>query len=212
MEVEKSELNISNPATNAIDKRTSVVKILTANDVTVWGADAFISVALALFVVSSIEGATVLNVGVALMIHRIVGAVASVPIGRWFDKHKGFIDEVYGLWFACMSAGFVYILLSFATQIWQLYVAMFFLGIIAVTNFASWRILFYSNIEKGQLGQAVGVYQMLFSFGIGLFLVVGGFAAEKFGYRWVLMMGGMIMVFGSLLPLMLRGYLTGGKK
>ena len=207
MEVEKSELNISNPALNAIDKRTSIVKILTANDVTVWGADAFISVALALFVVSSIEGATVLNVGIALMIHRIVGAVASVPIGRWFDKHKGFIDEVYGLTFACISAGFVYILLSFATQVWQLYVAMFFLGIIAVTNFASWRILFYSNIEKGRLGQTVGVYQMLFSFGIGLFLVVGGFAAEKFGYRWVLMMGGLIMVFGSILPLMLRGYL-----
>lgn len=207
MEVEKSELNISNPALNAIDRRTNIVKILTANDVTVWGADAFISVALALFVVSSIEGATVLNVGIALMIHRIVGAVASVPIGRWFDSHKGFIDEVYGLTFASVSAGFVYILLSFSTQIWQLYVAMFFLGIIAVTNFASWRILFYSNIEKGQLGQAVGVYQMLFSFGIGLFLVVGGFAAEKFGYRWVLMMGGLIMIFGSLLPLMIRGYL-----
>lgn len=211
MELEKNELHTASRNLSAADKRTHIVKILTANDVTFWGADAFISVALALFVVSFIEGATVLNVGIALMIHRVVGAVAAIPIGRWFDKHKGYIDEVYGLSFACVSAGFVYILLSFSTQIWQLYLAMFFLGIIAVLNFASWRILFYSNIEKGQLGQTVGVYQMLYSFGIGLFLAIGGFAAEKFGYQWVLMMGGVIMVFGSMLPLMLRGYLKGGK-
>jgi len=211
MEVEKNELNLASRDLSAVYKRTNIIKILTANDVTVWGADAFISVALALFVVSYIEGATVLNVGVALMIHRVVGAMASVPIGRWFDKHKGYIDEVYGLALACMAAGFMYILLSFSTQIWQLYVAMFFLGIITVTNFASWRILFYSNIEKGQLGQTVGVYQMLYSFGIGLFLAVGGFAGEKFGYQFVLMMGGVVMVFGSLLPLMIRGYLKQGK-
>ena len=204
MEIWNNENAISDMS--AVTKRSQVVKILTANDVIVWGSDAFISVALALFVVTFIEGATILNVGIGLMIHRVTGAVAAVPIGRWFDTHRGYLDEVHGLSFACLVAGFSYIILSFATSIWQFYLIMFFLGISAMVNLASWRILFYSNIGKKQFGQTVGVYQMLFSLGIGLFLAVGGFAGDRYGYDMVLLFGGVMMTFGSLLPLMIKGY------
>jgi len=196
----------------SLPARTYIIRTLTANDVAFWGADAFVSVALALFVVSFIEGATILNVGVALMIHRVVGAFAAIPIGRWFDKHKGHLDEVWGLSIACMLGGFTYVLLSFSTAVWQLYVAMFFLGIFAVVNLASWRILFYSNVDSDQFGQTVGIYQTMYSFGIGLFLVIGGFTGERFGYDTVLLVGGLLMVFGSTLPLLIRGYFDEGNK
>ena len=140
------------------------------------------------------------------MIHRVMGALAAIPVGKWFDSQKGYLDEVTGLSFACLVAGFCYILLSFSTQIWQFYLIMFFLGITAMVNLASWRILFYNNIGKKQFGQTIGVYQMLFSLGIGLFLAVGGFAGDRYGYDTVLMLGGIMMTFGSLLPLMIRGY------
>lgn len=197
---------------SAVTKRSQVVKILTANDVIVWGSDAFISVALALFVVTFIEGATILNVGIGLMIHRVMGALSAVPIGRWFDTHRGYLDEVRGLSFACLVAGFCYILLSFATEIWQFYLLMFFLGMASMVNLASWRILFYSNIGKKQFGQTIGVYQMLFSLGIGLFLAVGGFAGDRYGYDTVLLFGGVMMTFGSLLPLLIKGYFEPEKK
>lgn len=197
---------------SALTKRSQVVKVLTANDIIIWGSDAFISVALALFVVTFIEGATILNVGIGLMIHRVVGALAAIPIGRWFDTHRGYMDEVRGLSFACLVAGFSYICLSFATAIWQFYLIMFFLGISAMVNLASWRILFYSNIGKKQFGQTLGVYQMLFSLGIGLFLAVGGFAGDRYGYDTVLLFGGIMMTFGSLLPLLIKGYFEPEKK
>jgi MFS family permease len=206
MDVERNELNTAGAAISAANRRSGIIKALTANDITYWGADAFISVALALFVVSYIEAATILNVGLALMIYRVVGALSAVPVGRWFDTHRGYLDEVRGLSFACFGAGFTYILLSFSTTIWQLYVAMFFLGIFATINVSSWRILFYSNIVKRQFGQTIGVYQMLYSLGIGLFLAVGGFVGERYGYDTVLLMGGFLMMFGSLLPLLIRGY------
>lgn len=188
-------------------KDASIIRTLTANDIAFWGADAFISVALALFVVSTIEGATVLNVGIALMIHRVTGSLLAVPIGRFFDKHKGYLDEVWGLWLACFLAGLIYMALSFSTAIWQLYLAMFLLGGTSILNLTSWRILFYNSIDKERFGQTTGVYQMLFSFGIGLALVVGGFAGDRFGYQSVLLIGGMVMAAGSFLPLMLRGYI-----
>ncbi len=210
MELERNEHATAD--LSALSKRSQVVKTLTANDVIFWGADAFISVALALFVVTYIEGATILNVGIALMIHRVVGALAAVPIGRWFDTHRGFLDEVRGLSLACLAAGFCYIILSFATAIWQLYIIMFFLGIFSMVNLAAWRILFYNNVGKKQFGQTIGVYQMLFSLGIGLFLAVGGFAGDRYGYNTVLLFGGVIMIFGSLLPLLIRGYFSPEKK
>jgi MFS family permease len=209
MEIGKNE-NVA--AMDAHTKRSQVVKILTANDIIVWGSDAFISVALALFVVTYIEGATILNVGIGLMIHRVVGALAAIPIGRWFDTHKGYLDEVRGLSFACLVSGFSYITLSFATEIWQFYLIMFFLGFSAMVNLASWRILFYNNIGKKQFGQTLGVYQMLFSLGIGLFLAVGGFAGDRYGYDTVLLFGGVMMTFGSLLPLLIEGYFEPKKK
>ena len=206
MEIGKNEHTVA--VADAGSRRSQIVKALTANDVIVWGSDAFISVALALFVVTYIEGATVLNVGIGLMIHRVVGALAAVPIGRWFDTQHGYLDEVMGLSFACLASGFCYILLSFSTTIWQFYLAMFFLGIFAMVNLASWRILFYNNVGQKQFGQTLGVYQMLFSLGVGLFMAIGGFAGDHYGYDNVLMFGGFMMTFGSVLPLLIRGYFT----
>lgn len=187
-------------------KDASIIRTLTANDIAFWGADAFISVVLALFVVSTIEGATVLNVGIGLMIYRITGSLLAIPFGRFFDNHKGRLDEVWGLWLACFLAGIIYMSLSFATAIWQFYLAMFLLGSTSILNLTSWRILFYSSVDKERFGQTTGIYQMLFSFGIGLALVVGGFAGDKFGYQSVLLIGGIVMAAGSFLPLMLRDY------
>ena len=88
MELDKSQLETAKLGPVAA-KRSQIIRTLTANDVMFWGADSFISVALALFVVTFIEGSSVLNVGIALMIHRVTGALASVPVGRWFDRQKG---------------------------------------------------------------------------------------------------------------------------
>lgn len=191
---------------DAATRRSYIVKTLTANDIIFWGADAFILVALALFVVTNIESATVLNVGVAYMIYRVAGAITSLGVGRFFDKNKGYVDEVLGLSLACLSAGFAYVLLSFSTSIWQLYVIMMFLGVFATVNLTSWRILFYGHILKSRFGSTLGMYQMLFSLGIGLFMALGGFVGERYGYDRVLLLGGLMMIVGSSLPLLIRDY------
>lgn len=206
MEIERNELNSAGLAVSKLSKRSSIVRTLTGNDIIFWGADAFISVALALFVVTFIEGATILHVGLALMVHRVVNSVASVPVGRFFDRHKGYIDEIMGLTIACFASGVFYILLSFSTQIWQLYLVMLCLGICTAVNLSSWRIIFYSHINQEQIGQTLGVYQMLFSLGIGLFLAIGGFTGERYGYDKVLLCGGLLMMAGSTLPLLIKNY------
>jgi MFS family permease len=206
MEIDRNEMNAG--GTISADRHSSIIKTLTANDVAFWGADGLISVVLALFIVSFIPGATVLNVGIALMINRTMSALAAIPLGRLFDKHRGHLDEVWGLALACFATGGIYLLLSFATAVWQLYVAMFFLGISYAVNLASWRILFYSNVRKREFGVEMGIYQTAYSFGVALFMAIGGFAGERFGYERVLMFGGLLMMCGSILPLLIRSYFS----
>lgn len=209
MEIERNELNVGSGTVTKLSKRASIVRTLTSNDIIFWGADAFISVALALFVVTFIEGATILQVGIGLMIHRVVTALSSIPVGRFFDRHKGYLDEILGLSIACFASGMIYVLLSFSTQIWQLYLAMLCLGTFTAVNLSSWRIIFYSHISQEQIGQTLGVYQMLYSLGIGLFLVIGGFTGERYGYDRVLLYGGLLMMVGSTLPLLIKNYFVG---
>lgn len=206
MEIDRNEMNVAGLGVAPVDKRSTIIRILTANDVTFWGADALITVVLALFIVSSIKDATVLNVGVAFMINRAIGALAAIPLGRWFDKHKGYLDEVTAVAIACFLTGALYLTLSFVVYVWQLYVVMFFLGISYAVDLSAWRILFYSHIHKDGFGQTIGMYQTIYSLGIALFMVLGGFAGERLGYDNVLRIGGLLMVVGSSLPLLIRTY------
>lgn len=206
MEIDRNELNSAGLGVVTSGKRNNIIQTLTANDVSFWGADALITVSLALFIVSSIHGATVLHVGIALTINRAVGALAAIPLGRWFDKQKGYLDEVNALAAACFVTGSLYILLSFATHVWQLYTVMFFLGISYAIDLCAWRILFYNHVHKDGFGQTVGVYQTIYSLGIALFMALGGFVGERLGYHNVLLIGGSLMGVGSILPLLIRAY------
>lgn len=208
MEIDRNESNVAGLGITTSNKRSSIIQTLTANDVVFWGADALVTVVLALFIVSSIKDATVLNVGIAFTINRAVGALAAIPLGRWFDKHKGYLDEVTAVTIACFITGGLYILLSYATHVWQLYTVMFFLGISYAIDLSAWRILFYSHIRGEGFGQTVGVYQTIYSLGVALFMALGGFAGERLGYGNVLLIGGSLMMIGSSLPLLIRTYFT----
>lgn len=174
---------------------------MTLSDISFWGTYSFISVIIALFVVEFIEGGSATHLGLSSMVYSAIAAILSIPIGRFFDKHKGYLDEVWGLSFASAATGVVYIWLSFATDLWQLYLAMALLGAVSVINTTSWRILFFNNIDKKEYGETVGIYQTLMSIGEGMALALGGIMGDIFGFEKVVFYGGVVILFGSLIPI-----------
>ncbi len=187
---------------------------MTLNDVTYWGSDSFIAVIFALFVVNFIDGGTAAHVGFAFFAYNFTRALASMPVGQFFDKHKGYLDEVYGLAFTSFVTGAVYILLSQATQLWHLYLAMIVLGVISAVNLTSWRVLFYGNIEKNEYAQTVGVYTTLLAISYSLAGALGGIIGETFGFDKVVLIGGVIVFLGGLIPITVQQYFknVAGKK
>lgn len=181
-----------------------LLRILTIDDVSFWGANSLISVILALFIVDNIAGATAINVGIGLMLRELTLAFLSIPVGKMFDRTKGLLDEVVFLSISGFLVGTSYILMSFSTQIWQLYALMILIGIGHAVNLNAWRILFYGSIHESERGQTIGVYQTVMSITIALILGIGGFIGERYGFNVVLILGGMMSVVGGVLPLFLR--------
>lgn len=183
---------------------------MTFSDISFWGARSFISVIIALFVIEFIDGGSATHVGLSSMAYSAVSALLSIPVGRFFDKHKGYIDEVWGLAFASAMTGIVYIWMSFATDLWQLYISMILLGILSVVNTTSWRVLFFNNVGKREYGETVGIYQTFMSVGEGMALALGGIAGDVFGFEKVVFWGGVVIFAGALIPIGIKHLFKSG--
>jgi MFS family permease len=188
-----------------------LLRILTIDDVSFWGAEALVNVVLALFIVTQIRGAGAIEVGFALTIRQLVLAAMSIPMGRILDRHKGLLDELYFLSLSGLLSGLSYFLLSFSGQIWQLYVLMGIVGAAHAINIAAWRTLFYSSIDQNERGETIGAYQTIMSVAGALLVGIGGILAENFGYRVIILIIAGMTTLGGFLPLLLKKVVTLGE-
>lgn len=179
-------------------KYSNIAEALTLNDVLYWTGDTFISVVLALFVTQYIDGATASSVGLAYMIYRLASSLTTVPIGKLFDKYKGYKDETWALFLVSFLAGFTYIGLSFATQLWHLFLAMAILGIARSFDINSWKLLFYSHLEKDRKGRTIGTYDALYGIAMGTMAALSGFIGDIYGFRNVILIAGFIALLSGI--------------
>lgn len=172
--------------------------MLTYNDAAFWGADVFVAVVFALYITQNLGG-TAIDVGLVFGLYRLVRAFMAVPIGRYLDQIKGHIDEYYTLLLSSVLVGLTYCALFFATELWQVYVGIVFIGIGHSLDISSWRILFFSNIPDGTEGEVNGIYETVMQLIYGLATVVGGFVGEYFGFEWTLLFAGLVILSSGLI-------------
>ncbi len=185
-------------------KYSHLSEVLTLNDVLYWGGDTFVSVVMALFVTQYIDGSSASSVGIAYMVYRLTSSLTTSQAGKLFDKHKGYFDEIWALFGASLVAGLSYIALSFAGELWQLYLAMGILGVCRSVDVNSWKLLFYTHIEKKMKGRTMGMYDAIYGVSMGAIAALSGFVGEMYGFRIVILVAGIIMFLGGFPVLSLR--------
>lgn len=188
-------------------KRGRVLRAMTLNDITYWGADAFIFVIYALYVVNNVEGGSATHVGISIFAYYFVRAILSIPVGQFFDKHLGHLDELYGLAFTSFMAGVVYISMSQVGELWFVYAAMITMGFVSAVNLTSWKVLFYGNVAKDEYGQTIGIYTTATSIIYALTAALGGVIGDFLGFDKVLLFGGIVAFVGGFIPLMIREHI-----
>lgn len=185
-------------------KYAHIAEVLTLNDVLYWSGDAFFAVVLALFITRHIEGSSASTVGISYMIYRLLSSISTVSIGKLFDKKKGYLDEIWALFFVSIVAGATYISLSFFTQLWQLYLAMGIFGICRSIDINAWKMLFYSHLEPSTKGRTIGTNDAIFGVVMASMAALAGFIGDAHGFRVVVFVAGLIVIAGAFPILSLR--------
>ncbi len=178
-----------------------VTKALTLSDFSTWSSGSLINVVFTLFVIDNISGATVADAGVSSMLFLIVSAFLNIPLGRMFDRWKGYLDEAYLLSLSSFIRGAALIILAFSTAVWQLHAINIVLGFAKSLNYVSWRILFSRFLDKHNVGEQWGIYDTVVSVGLALAALLGGILGEAVDYKYVLIVGGLMCLIGAIFPL-----------
>lgn len=181
-----------------------VIHNLTLNDIAYWGSFDMVQVILALHVVENIETASVADVGLSLFLYKAASTVLSIPIGSKLDSIPGLSDENIGLMISGLVTGSVYILLAFTSYRWQLFILMALFGVGRSLNLNSWRTLFNKWVDKDKTSTTFGIYETLFALGTGLMAALSGFLSAEHGFRVVLVIAGILVYAGSIIPLFIR--------
>jgi AAHS family 4-hydroxybenzoate transporter-like MFS transporter len=178
-----------------------IIKALTANDFLVWSGSQLIAVIFVLFALEHIEGISTTQVGISSMLYLGASALANIPFGRIMDNVKGYVDETKFLVLASLGRGVFLILLAMSTQAWQLYLYQFLLGVMRALDVTAWRTLFSSYMDNEHAGEVWGKYDTSVAIGFAIAAAAGGYLGDMISYAYILIIGGVMSIIASVIPL-----------
>jgi len=178
-------------------RNNSFIKILTFSDVIVLSGWGLVNPLFAVFVTKQIKGGTVELVGLATCLYWILRASLQIPFARFIDKHKGEVDD-----FVIMAAGsflmsaapFFYALIS---KPWQVLLLQAIIGFASAMVSPGWLAIFTRHVDKNLEAQSWGLYNALVGYSIALSGALSGFMVNRFGFRILYFIVGIVCTFGS---------------
>jgi len=179
---------------NPINK---VIKILTYSDALFLGGFGFITPIFAIFLTDHIKGANAITAGFAAAIMWIVQALILVPFGKFLDKNKKDIDDLWFIIVGNVLAALVAFCYLKANLPWHIYVLQITYALGFSMNMAGWTAIFTRHIDKGREAYEWGVRGALVGVGTGLAGALGGIIYQKFGIDILFISVGCLILLSS---------------
>src|SRR3989344_4156146 len=179
-------------------KVNHVIRTLVLSDFFVNAGFSIFAPVFAVFVTKQINGGTLEVVGFAAAIVQIVKVSLEIPIARFLDKNHGEYDDFYSLILGSFLIAMVPFMYLIATEVKHIYFisALYGTGIAFIVP--PWYAIFSRHIDK--LNESLE--WSLDSIAIGIAgagaAAIGGILAQKFGFNFVFIAGGIFAIFGGL--------------
>jgi MFS family permease len=159
-----------------------------------WG---LVNPLFAVFVTQQINGGGLELIGFCTAVYMLIRAFLQMPFARFIDSRKGEMDD-----FTVMAIGtiinsltpFLYII---ATKPVHVLLIQAVLGIGASMTAPAWLAIFSRHIDRQREAEEWGLYSSMTCLSIAVTGALGGFLAERFGFRFIFFIVGMICTFGS---------------
>lgn len=178
-------------------KVNNLIKVMTFSDVIIVSGWGLVNPLFAVFVTKQIDGGSVELVGLAVAIYWVFRASLQIPFARFIDGHKGEIDDflimaVGSFLMSMMPFGYI-----FATKPAHVLILQGATGFASAMVSPGWLAIFSRHIEQKSEAQSWGLYNAMVGYAVALAGALSGFLAEKFGFRTLYFMVGVICTFGS---------------
>ncbi len=192
--------NIKQPGTvfSPVDK---VIGILVLSDVLISGGYGLIAPILAIFISNHIIGATLETIGIFTAIYLLTKCLFQLLTTELIQKIKGERDEFYFDFIGAFASAMVYLIFPLITNISELYVAGFILGISSALTYPSWSSLFNNHVKNNKIW---GMYYTILDAILALAAIIGVLIAASLGFDYLFLIMGSLGVIGSFLLIVIK--------
>ncbi|OGN08921.1 MAG: hypothetical protein A3J46_02580 [Candidatus Yanofskybacteria bacterium RIFCSPHIGHO2_02_FULL_41_11] len=179
-------------------KVNHVIRTLVLSDFFVNAGFSIFAPVFAVFVTKQINGGTLEVVGFAAAIVQIVKVSLEIPIARFLDKNHGEYDDFYSLILGSFLIAMVPFMYLIATEVKHLYFIATLYGAGIAFVVPPWYAIFSRHLDK--LNESFE--WSLDSVAIGIAgagaAAIGGILAQRIGFNFVFVIGGIFAIFGGL--------------
>ncbi|MEK9194355.1 MAG: MFS transporter [Patescibacteria group bacterium] len=185
-----------------------VIYILVGTDFFYNSAFGAFAPIFAIFITGQIAGGSAKVAGFATASYWVVKSVFQLFIARFLDRTDGEWDEFWAVFLGYFFSGFVPLGYLFATEPWHLYALQGFLGFTMAWAIPAWYSIFTRHVDRWRIGFEWSL-QSVFAVGISAAgsAALGGFLADRFGFRILFLASGILAIASSFLILTLRKHL-----
>ncbi len=182
-------------------KVNHVVKTLVISDFFVNAGFSVFAPVFAIFITKQITNGSLEAVGFAAAIVQIVKVSFEIPIAAYLDKNHGEFDDFYSMILGGILISMVPFMYLIATTVAHIYIigAIYGLGIALIVP--PWYAIFSRHLDK--LHESIE--WSLDSVAVGLAgagaAAVGGILAQRLGFNFVFISGGIFAIFGTIMQL-----------
>src|SRR3989344_1046744 len=182
-------------------KISAVIRYMVVGDFFVNAGFSVFAPTLAVFITKQIDGGTIATVGFAAAIVQIMKVIVELPVSKILDKNHGEYDDFVSLIFGSTLIALVPFMYLMASETLHLYLiaAIYGTGIGFVVP--PWYAIFSRHLDKFQESFEWSLDSISIGIAGAAAAAIGGVLAEKFGFNFVFVAGGIFAVFGGAIQL-----------
>ncbi|OGN02369.1 MAG: hypothetical protein A2655_01390 [Candidatus Yanofskybacteria bacterium RIFCSPHIGHO2_01_FULL_43_42] len=179
-------------------KINHVIRTLVSADFFTTAGFSVFGPVFAIFVTRQITGGSLEIIGFAAAIFQIFKSVLQIPIARYLDKNHGEYDDFYSLVFGTFLVATVPFWYIFASEPIHIFIIQAIYGIGAAFSIPPWYAIFSRHLDKMQESTEWSMDSIAVGVGAASSAAIGGILAQKFGFNFVFIVGGIFAIFGAV--------------
>ncbi|MBI2674311.1 MAG: MFS transporter [Candidatus Yanofskybacteria bacterium] len=175
-----------------------VIKTLVLSDFFVNAGFSVFAPIFAIFVTQQIQGGSLQVVGFAAAIVQIVKVSLELPIAKFLDKNHGEYDDFYSMILGSVLIAMVPFMYLIATEVNHVYFISALYGAGIAFTVPPWYAIFSRHTDKLKESFEWSLDSVAIGISGAGAAAVGGILAQKFGFNFIFIIGGILAIFGGL--------------